>query len=69
MAVEQDDDSVDYRRITLKKKTAFILGNEVNGVDLKLLHLADVIAGIPLKGKKESLNVSVTAGIVLFSAR
>jgi tRNA G18 (ribose-2'-O)-methylase SpoU len=42
------------------------LGNEVDGVSPKLLRLADVIAEIPLKGKKESLNVSVAAGVALF---
>jgi 23S rRNA (guanosine2251-2'-O)-methyltransferase len=42
------------------------LGNEVEGVSKKLLKLSDIIAEIPMRGKKESLNVSVAAGIFLF---
>jgi 23S rRNA (guanosine2251-2'-O)-methyltransferase len=45
----------------------FILGNEIGGVSQMILKMADVIAEIPLKGKKESLNVSVVAGIVLYA--
>jgi 23S rRNA (guanosine2251-2'-O)-methyltransferase len=44
-----------------------ILGNEVDGVSRGLLKVADVSIEIPMKGKKESLNVSVAAGVVLFS--
>jgi tRNA G18 (ribose-2'-O)-methylase SpoU len=43
-----------------------IPGNEVGGVECDLLDLADIIAEIPMNGKKESLNVSVSVGIALF---
>jgi len=66
VAVEQDNKSVDYKKVKAKNKYLIILGNEVGGVSKELLKLADVIAEIPLKGKKESLNVSVAAGVVLF---
>ncbi len=80
VAVEQDEKAVDYQTIGVSKKkrnvrgknhsnirkTVFILGNEVGGVSKSLLKVADVIIEIPMKGKKESLNVAVTAGIVLF---
>lgn len=66
VAVEQAPDSVRYKKIKSKSKMLFILGNEVGGVSAKLLKSADLIAEIPLKGKKESLNVSVVAGIILF---
>ena len=48
------------------KNLVFIFGNEVSGVSKKLLKVADVIAEIPMKGVKESLNVSVAVGVVLF---
>jgi 23S rRNA (guanosine2251-2'-O)-methyltransferase len=48
------------------QKLALILGNEVRGISKPLLNKCDVILEIPMHGKKESLNVSVTAGIALF---
>jgi tRNA G18 (ribose-2'-O)-methylase SpoU len=66
IAVEQDSKSVDYKKVQAKAKTLIILGNEVDGISQKLLKLADKIAEIPLKGKKESLNVSVVAGVFLY---
>lgn len=66
VAVEQDPKSVDYRKVKVGRKTLVIFGNEVGGVSKKLLKLADVVAEIPLKGRKESLNVSVAVGVALF---
>jgi 23S rRNA (guanosine2251-2'-O)-methyltransferase len=67
IAIEQAPNSVDYREVKPHEKSLFILGNEVGGVSQEILKLVDVIAEIPLKGKKESLNVSVAAGIALYS--
>jgi 23S rRNA (guanosine2251-2'-O)-methyltransferase len=47
-------------------QTLLILGNEVDGVAPEFIKISDFIAEIPMKGKKESLNVSVAAGIALF---
>ncbi|MSU56513.1 MAG: TrmH family RNA methyltransferase [Candidatus Taylorbacteria bacterium] len=66
IAVEQDAHSVDYKKIKIRKPTAFIFGNEVGGISKNILTLSDTIAEIPMRGEKESLNVSVSAGIVLF---
>ncbi|MEI6494854.1 MAG: TrmH family RNA methyltransferase [bacterium] len=66
VAVEQDEKSVDYKTVELKDKVAIILGNEVDGVSKETLSLCDIIAEIPMKGEKESLNVSVSAGVALF---
>ncbi len=66
IVIEQDSKSVDYKKIRAKGKTLIILGNEVEGVSREFLKLADLIVEIPLKGKKESLNVSVAAGVALF---
>jgi len=67
VAVEQDKRSVDYRKYVSKKPKLFIFGNEVRGVSSALLNKCDAIIEIPMHGKKESLNVAVTAGIILFS--
>ena len=66
IALEQAEASVDYKTLTATDKTLIILGNEVEGVSKDLLALADVIAEIPMAGKKESLNVSVATGIFLY---
>ena len=68
VALEQAPNSVDYKNIKIKKgeDVAVILGNEVDGVSKDLLKVSDVIAEIPMRGKKESLNVSISAGIFLY---
>ena len=67
VAVEQDERSVDYRKIKRNKSMLVILGNEVEGIEKEILDLSDQIAEIPMLGTKESLNVSVAAGIILYS--
>ena len=66
IAVEQAKSSVDYKKVVPKDKCIVIFGNEVKGLSKSILKYADVIAEIPMRGKKESLNVSVSAGITLF---
>lgn len=66
VAIEQSKNSIDYRKIKIKEKTAFILGEEVNGIKENILNKCDAIAEIPMHGKKESLNVSVACGVALF---
>jgi len=66
IGIEQDKKSVDYKKVKLQKKNAFIVGTEVTGIPKNILKKCDVIAEIPMRGKKESLNVSVATGIVLF---
>ncbi len=69
VAVEQDKRSINYKKITKNKNILLILGNEVDGVDKLILDLCDEIVEIPMLGIKESLNVSVTAGIILYALR
>ncbi len=66
IAVEQDKNSIDYRKVKVDDSVAVIMGEEVNGLDKKILKKCDVIVEIPMKGKKESLNVSVACGVALF---
>jgi len=71
IAVEQDKNSIDFRKVNKVfkgKNIAFIMGNEVTGVTKNILTKCDAIVEIPMYGKKESLNVSVTLGIVLFAS-
>lgn len=66
VAVEQSEKSVSLPDFFVPEKVAYIMGNEVTGVDEEILDLVDVIVELPMLGQKESLNVSVTAGIVLY---
>lgn len=66
VAIEQHERSQDYRTYTQQGDTAYILGNEVEGVPAPICEVADAVLEISMMGTKESLNVSVAAGIVLF---
>lgn len=68
IGVEQDARSCDYRGFKPKGKTLFVFGNEVRGLSKPLCDACDELIEIPMRGKKESLNVAVAAGIVLFHA-
>lgn len=63
VALEQDKKAVDYRKFEPKFPLALIIGNEVKGISKKTLSKADKIIFLPMRGKKESLNVSVAFGV------
>lgn len=67
VAVEQAENSVPYTTLKLDQPTALVLGEEVEGIPGDILDLCDVIAEIPMHGTKESLNVSVATGVVVYS--
>ncbi len=48
--------------------TAIIMGSEESGISMDLIRIADHLAKIPMYGEIESLNVSVSAGILLYEA-
>lgn len=66
VGIEQSSTSVDYKKVHVKTNIAFVMGNEVLGISPALLKKCDVVAEIPMKGRKESLNVSVAFGIAIF---
>ncbi|MFA5098834.1 MAG: TrmH family RNA methyltransferase [Candidatus Paceibacterota bacterium] len=73
-AVEQSKKSVPYYKLHTtnnkqRAKLALILGNEVKGLPPSILKHTDKILEIPMFGKKESLNVAVAFGIVVFKLR
>ncbi|HWO07705.1 MAG TPA: RNA methyltransferase [Candidatus Paceibacterota bacterium] len=69
IGVEQDHRSRDYRSFRATKPALFIFGNEVRGLSHALRDECDMLLEIPMRGSKESLNVAVAAGIVLFNTR
>lgn len=66
IAIEQDKKSINYREVRSSGKNAFIVGTEVTGIPQNILKKCDIIAEIPMRGRKESLNVSVALGVALF---
>ncbi len=63
---EKGDDVIYEIDYTLP--TAIIMGSEEDGITDSLIEESDYKAQIPLKGRVESLNVSVAAGVILFEA-
>jgi len=67
-AIEQVENSVmlnDFQ-VAANQKYALVFGNEVKGVAQEAIHLSDGVIEIPQLGTKHSLNISVSAGIVVW---
>jgi tRNA G18 (ribose-2'-O)-methylase SpoU len=69
VAVEQTPQAIAYKSYVPDGDTVFIFGNEVTGIPEEILAQSDAHVALPMAGSKESLNVSVCAGIVLFHFR
>ncbi|PIQ76469.1 RNA methyltransferase [Candidatus Peregrinibacteria bacterium CG10_big_fil_rev_8_21_14_0_10_49_24] len=65
VALEQTEKATDVTVYQGKEKICLLVGHEVTGVPKELLTFSDDHIHIPMCGKKESLNVSVAAGIAL----
>lgn len=67
-SVEQAEGSIMLNELTLDKnrKYAIVMGNEVKGVQQEVIDHSHGCIEIPQYGTKHSLNVSVTAGIVIW---
>jgi tRNA G18 (ribose-2'-O)-methylase SpoU len=63
VALEQDKKAIEYTKFASKFPLALIIGNEVKGVSKTILKKCDKIIYLPMRGKKESLNVSVAFGV------
>lgn len=60
-------DGKDYRKIDYADKVCLIIGSEGFGISKLVRQNSDEIISIPMKGKVNSLNASVSTGILLFS--
>ncbi|MCE5178990.1 MAG: RNA methyltransferase [Porphyromonadaceae bacterium] len=67
-SIEQAENSISLESVVLEKekKYAVIFGHEVHGVQQSVVNTADACIEIPQYGTKHSLNVSVTAGIIIW---
>lgn len=69
MAIEQCEGSTKLQHFKIEKsrKYAIVMGNEVKGVQQEVVDNCDGCIEIPQFGTKHSMNVSVTAGIVIWT--
>jgi 23S rRNA (guanosine2251-2'-O)-methyltransferase len=67
-AIEQAEQSISLNVFnpSEKEKIAVIFGNEVKGVDQKVVDICDGVIELPQYGTKHSFNISVCVGIVLW---
>ena len=65
-AIEQAENSIMLNTFTVsaQSKLAFVLGNEINGVEQDVINQCNGVIEIPQSGFKHSLNISIAAGIV-----
>ena len=70
VAVEQAPHSMELQdwRPSSDDRWALVLGNEVRGVDPQVLKVCDLVVEMPQFGVKQSINVSVCAGVYLWQA-
>lgn len=68
-ALEQDKKAIIYTKFKPKFPLAIIIGNEVKGISKKTRGKADKIIYLPMRGQKESLNVSVAFGVAGYYIR
>ncbi len=66
VSLEQTPKSISYLKFKPKFPLALIIGNEGKGVKKSLLERSDYVIDIPMRGQKESLNVSVAFGVVAY---
>ena len=64
VVLEQHKKAVAYSNSKPKFPLALVVGNEVKGVSKKVIEGADKVVYLPMRGKKESLNVSVAFGVI-----
>lgn len=67
-AVEQVEGSLPLQDFEFEPNTAYLLGNEVEGVSEEALPYCEGAIELPQEGTKHSINVSVCAGIVMWKA-
>ncbi len=65
---ESDPDAVSVAKLDFTRKTAIVLGNEVEGVSAALRESADVVCRVDMNGFVESYNISVAAALALYQA-
>lgn len=69
ISVEQSNNSQPYNQVKYSNQICLIVGNEVDGLPIKILEQSDMIAEIPMYGKGKSLNVGVATAVMLYQIK
>lgn len=68
-AVGTDMDGQDYRTLNYDFNTVLIIGNEGKGISRLLREKCDYVVSLPMRGRIQSLNASVSAGILMYAVQ
>ncbi|MFA6618011.1 MAG: RNA methyltransferase [Candidatus Neomarinimicrobiota bacterium] len=66
LVLEHTDSSKDFQNTDYSFPLCLVIGNEVDGISEEVMDYADIAVEIPMFGMKQSLNVSVAYGIMLY---
>ncbi|MDZ7267122.1 MAG: RNA methyltransferase [candidate division KSB1 bacterium] len=66
LALENTPASTDYRAARLRAPLALIVGHEFDGIRPEILAQCDGVISLPMRGRKNSLNVAVAFGIAAY---
>lgn len=69
IGLEQAKNSIKLHKFTPTKKTAILLGSEIDGIGAPLIALCDDVVEISMYGQKESFNVAQATAIALYALR
>ncbi len=67
LSIEETPNATNFFDWKLSNKIVFIFGHEITGVSPEIMRESDTTLILPMKGKKNSLNVATTIGIVLYN--
>ena len=73
IAVEQSHESFDYRKLgeleIPSSEVVLVMGEETKGIESEILSRVNSVVELPMRGEKESLNVSVAFGVVAYEVK
>lgn len=66
IVLEHTSNSIPYNEMSIDFPVCLVVGNEVFGIQDKIVELADMAVEIPMYGNKQSLNVTIAYGVVIY---
>lgn len=67
-ALETDENAIHFQKMEYPDEFAIVVGHETEGISQDILKISDKIVSIPMRGKKNSLNVANATSIFLYEA-
>lgn len=67
ITLEQNEKSINFDKLKKDENSiCIVVWNEIWGVNKNIIDLSDIVVEIPMLGKKQSLNVATSAGIIMY---